>query len=107
MMLIRVFTVLVFAVLLSSCGGEECVQDDFVGSWKLEDFTCSSVNLSPAPLITFNPGGTETSVNFAGIELPFEGCTLLISGLGEYKAENGNIRFTSFVANCDAIYVRI
>ncbi len=106
MILSRIFTVLVLAVLLSSCGGEECLQEDFVGSWRLDDFTCSSVNLSPAPLITFNPGGTETSVNFAGIELPFENCKLLISGLGEYEPDNGNLKFTSFIANCDAIYVR-
>ena len=97
--------VILITLMLSSCG-KDCTSAEFIGTWKLDDWICGSATLEPAPLITFNPGGDEKSVNFAGIELLIDGCTLLIQGLGEYTAEDGNLRLTTFVGNCEAIYVR-
>lgn len=90
-------------ILFTSCGSNDCLQADWVGTFELVDGSCNDPSLELDQMIVITAGMSDNSVIITGIQYEFEGCEVDF-GLGNMKLDGDNIDVSGF--GCSGTYIR-
>ena len=96
-----------FSMILISCGSDECMQADFVGTWTLDQSTedCSDPSTTLNDEVIFTAGDTESTLEQDGFTVNINGCSLSYSGLPATAELNGD-RLTISGFGCTGEYTK-
>jgi len=104
--LLMAFAIVAMAVF-SSCGDDKCEQEDWIGTYSLnEGQTCTDTSFTPDATLVIGAGASSTTISIAGEDWAFAECSVTDTVSGAVITLDGDKLTATLTGICTSEYTR-